>query len=94
MTKPTTLELAELFAEAWTKGHEVGAAHGLRLTAKQASRLAYAQKRAVQLARWRKYAIERLGIGGKLVQEIDRESKRSLVRRGVNHESSRYRRLD
>ena len=77
MKKPSVREHAELFAEAWQKGYETATAHSARMAAKEASRAAYAKKRVAQLARWRKFAIDRLSIGLKLVAEIDRESKRS-----------------
>lgn len=64
---------AEIFAEAWMKGRK----DGLRVTERYLRRLRYAQKRVARLARWRRYAIERLAIGPELLKEIDREAKRS-----------------
>jgi len=75
MTRPLLRDQAEAFAIAWEKGYAAGAKHGIKIVAKDRGQMAHAKKRAVQLARWRRYAINRLGLGKQLVAEIDREAK-------------------
>jgi len=80
MSKSLPKEQAELFAKGWQKGYETGKAHGEKLEANAERRREYSRNRVAQLAKWRRFAIERLGIGPKVVAEIDRESKRGLTR--------------
>ena len=75
--KLTTKEQAELFAAGFEKGRKAGIAHARKAYGNQESRISYARKRVATLARWRRYAIDRLGIGPKIVAEIDRDSKRA-----------------
>lgn len=68
---------AELFADGFLKGRAAGMKDARRLVRSSA----YARKRVAYLAHWRKYAIDRLGIGTELVEEIDKAAKSAV--RGV-----------
>lgn len=77
--KLSTKEQARLFAEGFQKGREAGIAHAASASKKALRQLAYVKMRVATLARWRRYAIDRLGVGLQTVGEIDKESKRRAV---------------
>jgi hypothetical protein len=68
---PTAKENAELFGLAYMRGRKGGLKEAKRLIRSAA----YARKRIAFLARWRKYAIDRLGLGPQLVEEIDKKAR-------------------
>jgi hypothetical protein len=77
--KLPTKEAAKLFADGFEKGREAGIAHASKEQTKATKRLAYIRYRAKALARWRRYAIDRLGLGPVLVTEIDKASRKSTT---------------
>lgn len=72
----TVKQNAELFAKGFMKGRKTGMKDAKRLI----KSAAYARQRIAFLAKWRKYAIDRLGIGPKLVEEIDKSARASQRR--------------
>jgi hypothetical protein len=76
MKRLSTKEQAKLFADGYQKGYEAGTAQEVNANAKIRRQLAYARKRVAYLATWRRFAIDRFGLGPQNVAEADRAAKK------------------
>jgi hypothetical protein len=83
VTNPITRRQAEAFAKGYEKGRSAGIVHVENVASKKLKRVKYLEQRVARLARWRRFAIDRLLIGRVIVTEIDRDSKANT---GTAHE--------